>query len=342
MPKFRSNENSGADQEDKLSKILRRHVRQVGTRGAENGPRQPQTCAVLTSPIDPKQACKLIPLLSEHFPLNDGLSHLKRVRRSNSGKIQRGFQLEVVLCREEVWEYRTKDTRHVLQSFNLQPEKCMVPATAPLSRDELQQWSELWPLTYRAGKHSFKPPSSNDLKDMYARIRSTVKRSQEIQQSHCAVMAELIYPVTGKVVAFAQDQSYRKANISHDSTTSNKRLAHAVMNCLASFASAHTPVTNVKSTVDAVHIEERKLPQAGCLPSDQYLCTGLDCYVTREPCVMCAMALVHSRVRRVVFTAFNDENVGGFSQVKIHNEPALNHRLEAFIVPLKQIDSCLK
>ena len=34
---------------------------------------------------------------------------------------------------------------------------------------------------------------------------------------------------------------------------------------------------------------------------DNYYLTGYDLYIFREPCIMCAMALVHSRVRRVFY-----------------------------------------
>ncbi|MGH8612117.1 MAG: tRNA adenosine(34) deaminase TadA [Gammaproteobacteria bacterium] len=53
-------------------------------------------------------------------------------------------------------------------------------------------------------------------------------------------------------------------------------------------------------------------------------------YVTLEPCPMCAAAIVHARVRRVVFGAW-DPRIGAAGSVfDLLNAPALNHRVDAF------------
>lgn len=63
---------------------------------------------------------------------------------------------------------------------------------------------------------------------------------------------------------------------------------------------------------------------------DGYLCTGLDVYCYREPCVMCAMAMTHSRVGRLFYVEKNGEFGGIESQVQVHCNPCLNHRYRAF------------
>lgn len=61
-----------------------------------------------------------------------------------------------------------------------------------------------------------------------------------------------------------------------------------------------------------------------------YLCTGWDCYVLHEPCLMCAMALVHSRVRRVVY-ARPDAAAGALEGAqRLLALRSLNHHYEAF------------
>ncbi|CAG8543636.1 10423_t:CDS:2 [Ambispora gerdemannii] len=64
---------------------------------------------------------------------------------------------------------------------------------------------------------------------------------------------------------------------------------------------------------------------------DAYLCKNYDLFVTHEPCVMCSMALVHSRIGRV-FYARATPNSGGLGSIyKIHAHSSLNHHFRVFI-----------
>lgn len=59
-----------------------------------------------------------------------------------------------------------------------------------------------------------------------------------------------------------------------------------------------------------------------------YLCTGYDVFLAREPCIMCAMALVHSRLKRVIFAVPDDVNgaLNGPPGVRrLHGVKSLNH-----------------
>ena len=59
-----------------------------------------------------------------------------------------------------------------------------------------------------------------------------------------------------------------------------------------------------------------------------YRLTGATLYVTLEPCPMCAGAMVHARIQRVVFGA-RDIRFGGVrSKFRIADSELLNHRVE--------------
>jgi len=77
------------------------------------------------------------------------------------------------------------------------------------------------------------------------------------------------------------------------------------------------------------HAEIVALREGGKL-LDNYRLEGTTLYVTLEPCPMCASAIVHARVRRVVFGAWDPKTGGAGSVVNIFTLPELNHRVDVF------------
>jgi tRNA(adenine34) deaminase len=59
-----------------------------------------------------------------------------------------------------------------------------------------------------------------------------------------------------------------------------------------------------------------------------YRLTGTTLYVTLEPCAMCASAMVHARIGRLVFAATDPRAGAAGSVFNIVQHPALNHRME--------------
>ncbi|HTT06751.1 MAG TPA: tRNA adenosine(34) deaminase TadA [Steroidobacteraceae bacterium] len=92
-------------------------------------------------------------------------------------------------------------------------------------------------------------------------------------------------------------------------------------------ASAHNrPIGACDPTA---HAEIEALRAAGRV-LDAYRLTDTTLYVTLEPCLMCAGALVHARVRRVVFGAFDPQAGAAGSRVDAFRLDWFNHRVDVF------------
>ena len=59
-------------------------------------------------------------------------------------------------------------------------------------------------------------------------------------------------------------------------------------------------------------------------------------YVTIEPCAMCAGAIVHARLKRVVFGARDPKAGASGSALRVLNHPKLNHQTEVVSGVLKE------
>jgi tRNA(adenine34) deaminase len=75
------------------------------------------------------------------------------------------------------------------------------------------------------------------------------------------------------------------------------------------------------------HAEMLALTQAEAAVGDWRL-VDCDLYVTKEPCVMCAGALVHVRMRRVIFGCPDPRSGGAGGIMNLLQHPALNHHCD--------------
>ncbi|HEY2419439.1 MAG TPA: tRNA adenosine(34) deaminase TadA [Steroidobacteraceae bacterium] len=91
-------------------------------------------------------------------------------------------------------------------------------------------------------------------------------------------------------------------------------------------AGANAPIASNDPTAHA----EIEALRAGGRALGNYRLSGCVLYVTLEPCLMCAAALVHARVRRLVFGAWDPQFGGAGSLLDVFRVPALNHRVDVF------------
>jgi tRNA(adenine34) deaminase len=89
---------------------------------------------------------------------------------------------------------------------------------------------------------------------------------------------------------------------------------------------ANKPIASHDPTA---HAEIQAL-RAGGQALGSYRLNDTTLYVTLEPCVMCASAIVHARVRRLVFGAWDARAGGAGSITNVFALPGLNHRVDVF------------
>jgi tRNA(adenine34) deaminase len=70
--------------------------------------------------------------------------------------------------------------------------------------------------------------------------------------------------------------------------------------------------------------------RAAALAADDYRLGGTTLYVTLEPCPMCAAAMAHARIARLVFGAWDLRQGAAGSVFNLVTADAMNHRIDAF------------
>ncbi len=91
-------------------------------------------------------------------------------------------------------------------------------------------------------------------------------------------------------------------------------------------AAGNRPIASHDPTAHAEVLALR----AGGQALGSYRLSGTTLYVTLEPCAMCASAVVHARVERLVFGAWDPRAGAAGSITNLFALPGLNHRVDVF------------
>jgi tRNA(adenine34) deaminase len=84
---------------------------------------------------------------------------------------------------------------------------------------------------------------------------------------------------------------------------------------------------NLADSDPTAHAEIVALREAGSALGNHRL-TNCDLFVTIEPCAMCAGAMVHARIRTLIYGAEDPKAGAVHSAMHVLNHPALNHKIE--------------
>ncbi|MCU7554949.1 tRNA adenosine(34) deaminase TadA [Alteromonas sp. ASW11-19] len=86
----------------------------------------------------------------------------------------------------------------------------------------------------------------------------------------------------------------------------------------------NTPITEHDPSAHA----EMNALRAAARHVQNYRVVDATLYVTLEPCPMCAGLLVHARIKRVVFGAYDEKTGAAGSVMNLTQHPSLNHQVE--------------
>jgi len=265
---------------------------------------------VLTATIKNKKlTSKIVKKFKDVIPL-ENLQHLKRV---NSRKVKDDVVISILL-----WEVSPNHSSTIsisseeiasrlsLSDIDLKEaieKDLIVQKVAAFQPQTVSQFDILrtsenyWPTNFHPDKdlESQLDGSCHDMSNVVRHVNTCLETG----------VGGVVVNTSGHVVATCR-------------SVSSHPLHHSAMKLIDEVAQAQGGGVNKNSNVLEIKDEG-------------YLCSGYDVYLEREPCHMCAMALLHSRTGKLVYCYPSID--GALASVDmLHTRSGINHRYQVFRV----------
>ncbi|XP_063391572.1 probable inactive tRNA-specific adenosine deaminase-like protein 3 [Cydia fagiglandana] len=286
---------------------------------------------------DLKDISKAMAVLSDKIPLKE-LSHLKRVRKR-----------DIVLCpvhflkgMSSIQEYIESNVEELKDMFEYFKEVA-VPFTPPILTSHFRDCSKLWSCNFHPNKYLEKlvdgnifNQTENDDHTKFMTMAFEIAKwyigDSQVNLS-CLNVAIVVDPTFNSIVAASFDHRLEHP-VQHAAMLAIDNVAKSQNGGAWGESKAEIRLRGIDENL--LEFLRKKFPSAafGVKPAfndrGPYLCTGYYVYLIREPCLMCSMALVHARVKRVFFCLQNNSLGGLKSRVKLQTVTSLNHHFEVF------------
>lgn len=234
--------------------------------------------------------------LKQNLPAEpNDLAHIRRIVKLDEDQGSGGIKLRLLVCTQGL--VPRSEVEELVGDYALGEAK--VSKYQADTKEDCAEWSKLsgWPISWRGNPAAVLPSLSPELQ---AQMESWISKIADDKP----VRALIVNPKTNTLVADATQQ------------LAAHPLDHAVMRA-------------VRQVAEREWTSKQKNPE-----SESYLCLDMDVYLTDEPCTMCSMALVHSRIGRLVYArssrvtgAIDPESDLGYG---LHDRPQLNHTFQVW------------
>lgn len=289
---------------------------------------------------------KAFKIINDNLPTVD-IKHLRRIKTLPDG------QLDCIICKLKSSDkkHHDEELKQVEQKFasgNIFTNYRIthVPSKAPKTNQQLQACSEIWPCKFAKSNYLiscmqgslFTEPERLVLKIIVHDVLKFIEseRNNKIQSAAVVFRCAKVYGVglTSSHI-LARNPSQHSTMASIDAVAANAGGGH--WRC----QKGRELHENIQKELDKQEELQQHRIDANFLP---YLCTNYDIFVTEEPCLMCTMGLVQSRIRRLFFLDQESNKFANCRQfcypdsaieeIYIHRQKNLNHRFEAWRVTI--------